>query len=176
VTHQITLYLDDIQHLFNAPGFDLSAAHPRTVSGIDTIFAHMRLHLKQHDFKATLILPSEQITPDLAERVHAGLRIYARQKIEQADQELASRHILGTRSLLYGIGFLAVCLLIAVLAQQATFLPNWLSGLISNAFTIIGSVSLWHPAESFLFDWFPPTRDKLIYSRVEKMDIEIKAA
>ena len=77
----LTLYLDDIHHLFNAPEFDLFSAQPRKVSGIDSIIEHVKLVRHEAPFEVTIILPAAQITPELPEQVRWAVKQFSEQKI-----------------------------------------------------------------------------------------------
>jgi hypothetical protein len=171
--HQITLHLDDIQHLFTAPDFDLFSPHPRDESGIDAIIDELTPKSLYESLRVTIILPREQITADLLAQVRNALQLYTEQRIKRMEQELSLQRASSIRSLQLGFIFLGACLLLAALFEAASFLPLWLSSFLNNGFTIIGWVSLWHPTESLLFDWWPYWKDKRIYTYLAKMEIEI---
>jgi hypothetical protein len=176
--HEITLHLNDVHHLFNAPEFDLFSPHPRSVSGIESIMQELKpMRLQTGDaLHTSIVLPPEQITPDLPQQIRAAVARYTEQKIREMDGELASLRTRGFRALRTGMLFLGACLLLGALAERAEFLPHWLSSFLYNGFTIIGWVSLWHPAEAVLFDWAPYWLDKRLYRRIAAMEIEIKPA
>lgn len=172
----LTIYLDGIDHLFNAPSFDLHSAHPRSISGIDSIIQYLQPSTRrQEKFSVTIYLPAEQITPELPERVRGAVQQFTAQKIDAMEHELAVLHWSGLRSLRVGLGILALFLALAALVTRANSLPFWLTNLTSQALTIIGSVSLWHPAEALLFDWVPLARQKRIYRFIQTLAFEVKA-
>lgn len=172
----LTLYLDDIDHLFNAPPFNLHSAYPRSISGMDSIIQYLQPSTRrQEKFDVIISLPAEQITPELPERVREVVHQYAAQKIDEMEHELAVLRWSGLRSLRVGLGILALFLALAALVTRFNTLPFWLTNLTSQALTIIGSVSLWHPAEALLFDWVPLARQKRIYSFIQTLAFEVKA-
>lgn len=172
---EYTIHLDDVRHLFNAPEFDPFAPHPRDTSVLDWMLEELKTIPKPDSIRTTLYLPAEQVTPELTAQIHSALRRYCDVKIEQAVQDLDSQRRQGLRQLGYGSLFLLICLGLAVFAEQAAFLPDWLSGFLFNGFTVIGWVSLWHPTEILLFDLTPSRRDKSLYALIANMEIEIKA-
>jgi hypothetical protein len=164
----LALYLDEIDHLFNAPPFDLHSAHPRSISGIDSIIQHLQPSTRrQEKFTVIIYLPAEQIAPELTEQVRGAMQQFTAQKIDAMEHELAVLRV--------GLGILALFLALAALVTRANSLPFWLTNLTSQALTIIGSVSLWHPAEAILFDWVPLARQKRIYQFIATLDFEVKA-
>lgn len=172
----LALYLEEIDHLFNAPTFDLHSEYPRSVSGMDSIIQHLQPSTRrQEKFSVTIYLPAEQMSPELPERVRGAVQQFAAQKIDAMEHELAVLRWNGLRSLRVGLGILALFLALAALVTRANMLPFWLTNLTSQALTIIGSVSLWHPAEVLLFDWVPLARQKRIYQFIAGLEIEVKA-
>jgi hypothetical protein len=171
-----TLYLDDIDHLFNTPDFNPRSAHPRERSGLDALILKLQLQNQPYPDALIIYLPPEQITPDILELTRGAIQRYATMKIDEGGEELVRLRRSGLRGLAYGTAFLMVCLFIAYLGQVAPGLSPALSGFIYNGFTIIGWVSLWHPTEGLLFDWFEPWRDRRLYRVIELMEIEIKPA
>jgi hypothetical protein len=175
VQQEYTLHLGDIRHLFNAPEFDPFTAHPRDTSGLDWILEELKTIPKPDSIKITLYLPAEQITPELHTQLHTAIQRYCEMKTEQAVQDLDALRRQGLRELGYGSLFLLICLGLAVFAQEASFLPEWLGGFLFNGFTVIGWVSLWHPTEILLFELTPSLREKQLYQLIAEMATEIKA-
>jgi hypothetical protein len=171
----LALYLNSIHELFNAPEFDPFSPHPRSISGMDSIIEHVKPAFHEQPFAVTIFLPAAQITAELPEQVQWAVQQFSEQKISTMNHELESLRWRGVRALRSGLGILGLFLLLAALAGQAAFLPPWLSTLLSEALTIIGSVSLWHPAEMLLFDWSPYWHAKRVYRLIAALHIEIKA-
>jgi hypothetical protein len=176
MTEPYILYLDDIEHLFVAPDFNWRSAHPRETSGIEALFLQLQLQSQPLPDKLLIYLPADQVTPELTQQVEAGINRYATMKIKNCSEALTLLRRRGLRGLLYGITFLIICGLIAYTATIVPGLPLWLSGFIYNGFSIIGWVSLWHPTEALLYDWFEPWRDRRLSRHMETMALEIKAA
>jgi hypothetical protein len=51
---------------------------------------------------------------------------------------------------------------------------EWVRRFGSEGFLIAGWVSLWHPIEILLYEWWPFSRQIHIYERIERMDIIFK--
>lgn len=58
------------------------------------------------------------------------------------------------RSSLIGFIFLGICLLLSAFFASGvlTVLPEYVHGILSEGFNIIGWIALWHPVEAFLYD------------------------
>jgi hypothetical protein len=174
VANTITITLDDVRHLFNAPDFDLFSPHPRKISGMQALSLQLQLQSQPYPDTLIICLPAEQITPDLLPQVKTAINRFTDMKIEESAQQLVILRRRGLRSLLYGIIFLAICLVIAYIGETAAWMPRWLGGFIYNGFSIIGWVSLWHPTEALLFDWYEPWRDRRLARYVKTMALEIQ--
>jgi hypothetical protein len=176
MSQSYTLYLDDLSHLFNTPELDLRSAHPRETSGLEALFLQLQLQNQPYPDKLIICLPAEQIAPELTPKVKVAMDRYMDMKIEESAQQLVLLRRRGLRSLVYGITFLAICLVIAYIGANATWMPPWLGGFIYNGFSIIGWVSLWHPTEELLFNWYEPWRDRRLSRYVKTMALEIQPA
>lgn len=174
MTDEITLHMDDIRHLFNAPEFDPFSPNARSASGIDTIIESLKPRQLTRSLRAVVVLPAPQVTPDLPDQVRAAVARFTQQKIDEMDHELASLRWRGLKALQSGLILLAVCLLLATLTDQAEFLPDRLRTFLGEGLTIVGWVSLWHPAETLLFDWWSPWREKRLYRFIKTMDFDVK--
>ncbi len=46
---------------------------------------------------------------------------------------------------------------------------------LGEGFLIAGWVSLWHPIEVLLYEWWPLSRENRIYESIMKMEIVVRA-
>ena len=78
----------------------------------------------------------------------------------------------GYISLIIGILFLAACLMAShlITIQAKTVLTR----LIGEAFLITGWVAMWHPADIFLYTWWPIIRTRRFLRKIAAMDIAVK--
>src|SRR3974390_1401608 len=97
--YEITLPLDDIQDLFDAP----EPGSDRFVSGMDSLYGWVRVHTrvaKQPDtYRVTIELPREKITEGLLERTSGKIKRYCKFKTEQSHKDLGVLHLQGLDAL-----------------------------------------------------------------------------
>ena len=78
----------------------------------------------------------------------------------------------GRASLLIGLSFLAMCLLVAdILAanfQDSTFLK-----LLKESLLIGGWVAMWRPMQIFLYEWWPIVRRSKIYLNLSRASVHV---
>jgi hypothetical protein len=79
----------------------------------------------------------------------------------------------GRRSLVVGLSFLSVCLLISQLigrhAGEGTF-----SSIAQESLTIAGWVAMWRPMEIYLYDWWPLKRHGMLLAQLSRIEIEVR--
>ena len=75
-------------------------------------------------------------------------------------------------SLLVGLAFLGVCLLIIELL--ALNRPGGLPNFLTQSLTIGGWVAMWRPMEIYLYSWWPIRRRGKILEKLSQMPIEVK--
>jgi hypothetical protein len=123
----------------------------------------------------TLLLPAEQITPDLGQEVVAAINRYCCLNIQNNKDKLQILRLFCWRSLLNGLFFLAICMLLSNLfnSQFLLFLPEFIRDIFKEGFTIIGWVGLWHPVEMVLYDWIPIVHTNAIHKFIMTMEINV---
>jgi hypothetical protein len=88
--------------------------------------------------------------------------------------QLEFRHLMqdGRKSLLIGVGFLAVCLTIGnLLVGPGT---GTFSAVEREGLTIAGWVAMWRPMEIYLYDWWPLRRRQKILKKLSRMPVEVR--
>lgn len=77
----------------------------------------------------------------------------------------------GRTSLLIGLAFLSVCLVISRLlfAREA---GTWAS-VGRESLTIAGWVAMWRPMQIYLYDWWPIRRRTRIYRKLSRIPVEV---
>jgi len=77
----------------------------------------------------------------------------------------------GRTSLLIGIGFLALCLLIA--DALTTFATGTFLKILRESLTIGGWVAMWRPMQIFLYEWWPLMRRGRIYRSLSRAQVQV---
>ena len=90
---------------------------------------------------------------------------------EEAEKELSRVRQMGWRSLLIGLVFLSVTILVVELIKR--YLPAGnLSSVAQNGLAILAWVALWRPGELLLYEWYPFRRDGQLFSKLERAEME----
>ena len=174
-THAITLHLDHIQHLFQAPELDPFAGSAHSLSGIEQILNELQAQPLRCRVHTTILLPSTQLSKDIEQNCRIALERYCKVQIHQLSNNMASLRRQGFISLQTGLIFLAACSVLATFFATLKGLPEFPRQLLSEGFIIAGWVGLWHPADLLLYAWKPYWRDKHLYKRIRDMELEIRA-
>ena len=126
--------------------------------------------------RLTVLLPPDQITPDLPEQVDAALHRYCQARI--ADNRLHIRRIIwsGLRMSPFGLIFLGVSMGLSALfsSQMLTFISEGLNNLLSEGLVVFGWIALWNPVNAFLYDWVPLWRANQVYHYMMTMEIRFQ--
>lgn len=104
--------------------------------------------------------------------VHAAIQEFFKQRSLSARRRLSQLFQVGRTSLLIGVVFLAVAVVLASLVDRA------LSGrpidtLIRESVVIGGWVAMWRPLEIFLYDWWPILAERKLLDRLSAMPVRI---
>ena len=169
--HRIELRLRELSQLFNS--MDPTPFHHKDLDPNAEEFIeswalefppesrfHITIHLERWP-------PEGDPTALVTEAVHN----YFGYKGELARRELNQLLKHGRMSLVIGVSFLAVCLLIAdVTARLAT--GTFLT-IVRESLTIGGWVAMWRPLQIFLYDWWPLRRRGRVYHNLSRAQIRI---
>ncbi len=80
----------------------------------------------------------------------------------------------GRRALLIGVASLSIFLTLAVHGRE--IVPGLaMPTIVEQGLTLAGWVSLWKPAEIFLYDWMPFSRRQALYERLARGGVEVAA-
>ena len=156
-TVELMLPLNDMAHLFNAPGLAPWSPGPLEALGISGVeYLLGQLHLDKQRQRAgtlTILLPTEKASEVSIEQITGALRRYAGWRIERERRELRNTNRYGLKVTGFAIAMLVVCL--ALSSLFASDLTEWMSPLIRKTceygFEIIGWVILWHPIDVLVF-------------------------
>lgn len=173
---EISLQLEDIHDLFSGPEFDPFEANSMPVSGIEYLTNALKPSRLTERIRTIIFLPQDKIEPHVTVKAQEAVIRYCQHQIHAHENELASLRWQGIKALQSGILFLGACLLISTLAEGAAFLPEWIRRLAGEGFLIAGWVSLWHPIELFLYEWWPTWREIQVCKRLMEMEIMIEGA
>lgn len=119
--------------------------------------------------KLVIYLP---VTTDAeAKAIPAAIHHYFTYRARQTGIELQRLLRFGAISLLIGLTFLGLCLILRELLQQHAAGQIMTEGLL-----IVGWVALWRPLEVFLYEWWPLRRRQLHFAYIAAMPVAVRPA
>jgi hypothetical protein len=167
--HLIEVNLDSIDQLFNS--MDPSPFHAKDLDR--EADEYIVSWAGEYPLSAPLTLRVHLQTwpaADPSQMVQTAVRNHFESRAKIAELELR-RHLREARtSLIIGLLFLGLCLLmIKLVARGAT---PW-GGYLAEGFTIAGWVALWRPMQMYLYDWWPLRRRRRLVTRLATMPVEV---
>ena len=172
----MVIQLDDVQDMFTEPEFEPFQDNRMATSGMEYIANHLKSSRLTQPIRALIFLPQARIQPGLTEHLRKAVRRFCQYRIEASQNELTSMRWQAVKALQSGLIFLGVCLLCSTLSEGAEFLPEWIRRLAGEGFLIAGWVSLWHPIELLLYEWWPHWREIQVYKRLLEMDVLVEGS
>lgn len=170
--HQISLRLHDVWQLFNSMDptpflhRDLDPDAEEFIESWAQEFpSASRLQLIVHLQEA----PQEG---EAGEIISEALHNFFSYKAELTQREFRQLMSVGRRSLLIGLGFLAICLFAANTASALSSHPTL--QIVKESLSIAGWVGMWRPFQIFLYDWWPILRRQRIYENLSHAHVRIE--
>jgi hypothetical protein len=77
----------------------------------------------------------------------------------------------GRVSLVIGLGFLAVCVVLGEIGLR--MLPAGWNQFNETGLQIVGWVAMWRPLEIFLYEWWPIRREQHLLERLGRMRVRL---
>jgi hypothetical protein len=100
-----------------------------------------------------------------------AIREFFSQRLRQSRQRLRQLFRVGRTSLLIGVAFLSVSLLIGDFV--AKLVGGGIGELVRESLLIGGWVAMWRPMEIFLYDWWPIRAEARLFDRLAAMPVRI---
>ena len=163
--------LDRVEDLFSPPPVDQFAGRFEHRSGIELMLIGLRSRPRGSDAKVHFII--RRPTAITAGEVRAAIRGYFASMVTERRFELQRVRRVGRQVLLFGLGVLAICLLLSAGIKTWQLLPEFARDLFGEGFVIAGWVSLWRPLEYLIFEPIPLRSDLRLYEVAGRADIEV---
>jgi hypothetical protein len=112
------------------------------------------------------------IGSDEVPTVRAAVHEFFQQRSLSSRRRLNQLFRVGRTSLLIGVIFLAVAVILAGLVDRALS-GRPIDALIRESLVIGGWVAMWRPLEIFLYDWWPILAERKLYDRLSAMPVRI---
>lgn len=107
-----------------------------------------------------------------ASTVGDAVHEFFRQRSLSASRRLSQLFRVGRTSLLIGLVFLTVAVILAELVNRALG-DRPVGALIRETMIIGGWVAMWRPLEIFLYDWWPILAERRLHDRLSTMPVRV---
>lgn len=171
--HRIQLRLRELAQLFNS--MDPTPFHHKDLDPDAEEFIESWALEFPPDSQFEITIHLEQPSPEdnPTALVAEALRNYFSYKAELVRREFRQLLQQGRVSLVIGLAFLALCLVIAdVLGKLAS---GTSLSIVRESLTIGGWVAMWRPLQIFLYDWWPVRRRQRIYLKLSRAHVRVLA-
>jgi hypothetical protein len=169
-SHSIELNLREVHQLFNS--MDPSPFNERDLDDDAEEFIVSWAQEYPTDAPLTLRVHLEQWPPeDPSAPILEGIHNHFASRARLNRLEFKRLMKQGQFSLLIGLPFLVVCLLITrtLLLREG---GAW-AGVTRESLTIAGWVAMWRPMQIYLYDWWPIRRRGVIYAKLSQIPVEV---
>lgn len=173
-SHHLDLRVRELPQLFNS--LDPTPFHSKALDREAEAFIEgwargfspqCRLHLTVH----LQHMPTEG---DPTELVTGSIHHHFADKAEGVRRDLRDLFWQGRTSLLIGVAFVTVCLLLAEAIGQAG--SSTAHTITRESLTIVGWVAMWRPLQLFLYDWWPLARRIATYKTLAHAHVKVVQA
>ena len=168
----IEMKLSSVLQLFNS--FDPAPFHEKELDNnaenyiVDTV----KDFPPKTRFKIVIYLPEVIIDTKEALRIPEAIRSHFEYKSLMQKRKFRERFIYGEFALIIGLSFLTIAT-IASLAIDAYSSSLPVAHLIANVLEVTGWVAMWEPVTVFLFQLWPIVKQRKIYEKISRMEIDI---
>ncbi|HZR41438.1 MAG TPA: hypothetical protein VFB12_15050 [Ktedonobacteraceae bacterium] len=174
--YETTLYLTEPEHFFRKP--DISPFSPdyreySYTSGIEYLANELYAHPSSREVRVTLLLPTEQVVPDLQQTIQEAVKRYCRGRIKEIEQQrrgLRQRALQGLLMTLVGM------VVFIALGSELTFNASVSLRMLGEVAIVIGWVYVWFPLDALVFGVRHYHLDSNIYKKLMAMQLTLKHA
>lgn len=169
--HYIRLKLHDVAQMFNS--MDPSPFIEKDLDAdAEEFIVSWALEYRLDDPLRLHVYIEQSPSEDPKELIKTAVHNYFAHRAEINDLEFKRLLDQGRSSLLIGLVFLSVCLILsnALLAHES---GTW-AAVVRESLTIGGWVAMWRPMEIHLYDWWPLRRRGRIYQKLSRMPVEVE--
>ena len=168
----IEVRVGELKQLFNAidpSPFREKDLDPRAeefiVGWAKEIPGHVPLGLLVH-------VDAEAGTPGDAAMLREAIREFFRLRVVASRRRLRELFRVGRTSLLIGVTFLALTIVLGE-ALEGALAGQRIGGILRESILIGGWVAMWRPLEIFLYDWWPIRAEGKLYVRLSEMHVRV---
>lgn len=168
---RIELRLRELNQLFDS--FDPAPFHEKDLDrdAEEFIVSWAREYPADAPLVFRLHLPRDQQRFDPERTVRDAMRNYFAYRAGLARLDVRRTLQQGRASLVVGVLFLVVCMLLRELLRSVTT-AEW-PRFVEEGLLIIGWVAMWRPLELLLYDWWPQQRRRRTFENLGRMRVEV---
>lgn len=172
VAHTLDLHVDLSERLFNS--IDPAPFRDRDLDPAVIDYVVEWAEDLPGDAILTIGVQLDRASPgvDDAAVIRAGFAENFRQLAASKRRELRRLFRDGRISLMIGLGFVAIAILIGESISQVIDNVGY-ARIIADSAVIGAWVALWHPINIFLFDWWPIRRRAVLYDRLHAAEVVV---
>jgi hypothetical protein len=173
--YQTTLRLQDINHLFDDPNISPFSDYYQPYSfktGMDYVVDELYSHPSADGIELTVLLPADQITPDLEAKTLKAVGKYSEAWAQNARQGQNTARYKGLRTL--RVGILAFVVLNGLALWFGSF-SNFGIKLLSEGLLIGGWVLLWWPLDALAFGVWENRLEESAYKALQNLQLTISS-
>ena len=171
----IDLHLKEIKYMFVAPELNPFETQELQISGVEEAADFLRIRkTKAGTIKLNIFLPSSQINSDLHNKMADALSRYCDFMILKNQHQLEIGRSEGWRSVLIGLIFAIICLLLIAVAYLMDQFSETLLVVFVGFFTILIWMAIWRPAEAFLYGLQPYKLEIRTFEALKNAEVLIK--
>jgi hypothetical protein len=169
--HRIEIELRDINQLFNT--IDASPFHEKDLDADaeEFIVSWAREFPLQDPLVLAIHVSHDGPTPTPDALVETAVHNYFSYRAGLSRLEFRRLMREGRLSLLIGLVFLSLCLVIVELLHGKG--PETISQVPREGLIIAGWVAMWRPLQIYLYDWWPLRRRWKVFEKMGQMKVEI---
>ena len=171
-TGVIEVGLSDLRQIFNS--LDPSPFHEKDLDdgAVEFIVSGAKEFAGDQPLALLIHLDKPSVLPNAADTVRDAVHAYFARRMELSRRSLGQLFRIGRTSLLIGMVFLALCLIVGDWAVRRSP-DSRLPAVVRESLLIGGWVAMWRPLQIFLYDWWPIRNEKRIYERLSRMLVRI---
>jgi hypothetical protein len=169
---KIELRLRDLRQLYNS--MDPSPFREKDLDddAEEFIVSWAKEYPTEKSLALLVHLDSFSMTAEAVAAVADSIHVFFQHRADMTTQRLHQLFRVGRTSMLIGVIFLTVCLLIADWIDR-TWGTNRFAGVAHESLVIGGWVAMWRPLEIFLYDWWPIRNERRVFDRLARMPVKI---
>ena len=121
--------------------------------------------------QAVIYLPPELVTGEAAKKIRPAIQNHFHYKTLVAERKFRSRAKYGRFTLLVGLSFLFISLMIGQYVLSVT--TSIVTQVIATALMVTGWAAMWEPVTVLLYELRPLVLMKKTYQKISTMDIDL---